>query len=360
MNESEACVAFNLTDKIGSVRALSAREKYGSFSLAWENYPSKVSRAGGEIDVEAEYARAEKCGIKILTIADSEYPEFLRKTPGCPLVLYVKGNCGALSKEHVAIIGTRRATAYGIEQAEKFGYDLSKNGFGIVSGLALGIDAAAHRGALDAKGITVGVIGSALDRFYPEENRVLARKIVENGGAVVSQFPLGRYPDTTTFPMRNAVVAALSMGVIAIESPHRSGTLITTAKAADMGRTVMALPGRVDSASSAGCLALIRDGAVLVRSSRDVMEALRREIKIDETELRGEVSKRKAVCAMPAVTIEESLVMRHLTGDGISMDELVSRTGLSVQRVSSLCMMLRMKERLRFLPGNRVALPRDS
>ena len=269
MTDRQAYVAFNLTERVGfaSVEGLAASA--GSVAAAWESYPRKVSRTGGEVEWEAEFAKAEKFGVEIVTPADDEYPRILRDAPGRPLVLYVKGSAAALSKPFIALVGTRRATSYGRSVA-----NLVQAGWGIVSGLALGIDAEAHRGALEADGCTVGVLGSGLDRFYPEENRALAREIVEKGGAVVSEFPFGRPPDRETFPIRNHVVAGLARGVVAVEAPAKSGTLITASIAADLGRTVMAVPARIDSRMSFGCLKLIRDGAILVRNADDVLEAM--------------------------------------------------------------------------------------
>ena len=354
LTESEACVALNLTDRIGCVAAESARAKCGSFSAAWERLENKTSRTGGEVDVWREYALAEKFGVKIVTMVDDDYPQMLKNSPGRPLVLYVKGSVEALSMKSIAVVGTRRPTEYGISQGERFGYDLAKAGWCVVSGLALGIDAAAHRGALAAGGKTVGVLGGALDCFYPECNRELAREIAEKGGAVVSQFPFGRNPDTQTFPIRNHVVAALALGTIAVEAPLKSGTLITAGIAGDLGRVVMAVPGRVDSPASAGCLSLLRDGASLVRGSRDVAEALGASVSAeagDETPPRASV--------LPPVTLEEAMVMREVAEEPVSIDELVRLTGLPVARVNTLCMTLRVKDRLRFLPGNRVAIPRS-
>ncbi len=374
MTEKEAYVAFNLTDRIGSVGVEELVRRHGSVAAAWEAYPKKVARAGGEVDWRAEFALADKFGVTILTPADEAYPVRLRDAPGRPLVLHVKGDVTALSRPAVAIVGTRRATPYGLDQAHGFARDLAENGWCVLSGLALGIDAEAHKGALEAKGVTVGVLGSGLDKFYPEENRDLAREIVRNGGAVVSEFPFGRPPDVQTFPQRNHVVAALATGVLAIEAPLKSGTLITTSVAADLGRMVMAVPGRVDSRSCAGCLQLIRDGATLVRHARDVEEALgglfpeRRKNRAPASRSRkksaaseaGTAESSPAPSAPPPFTLEESLVMKHVDAEGVSMDELVRRTKLSAAKVNSLCMTLRVKGRVRFFPGNRVALPRQT
>ena len=364
VTEKEAYIAFNLTDRIGSVGVAEAVREAGDVVAAWERYPRKVSRSGGQVDWKGEVMTAEKFGVTLLTPADDDYPRQLRDVAQHPLCLYVKGDAKALSRPSVAVVGTRRATVYGTEQANRFGFSLAQAGWAVLSGLALGIDAEAHRGALTAGGTTVGVIGSGLDRFYPEQNRELAREIVRSGGAVVSQFPFGREPDRESFPIRNQVVAALSRGVLAVECPLKSGTLITTSFAADLGRTVMALPSRVDSRSGAGCLKLIRDGAVLVRNIDDVCEALGellpKPMKSGGRELPAANEPVAMEPVLPEVTLEESVVLRNLDEDGVSLERLVLKTGFDAAKIGSVCMSLRLKGRLRYLPGNRVSLPRGA
>ena len=356
MSDRQAYIAFNLTDRIGPAKLERLAEAAGgSVAAAWEAYPEKVSRTGGEVDIAAEEELAKRYGVKIVTPADEGYPARLRGVPGAPLALYVKGDVAALSKPMVAIVGTRRATPYGHVVAHRLAADLASAGWCVVSGLALGIDADGHRGALDARGLTVGVIGSGLDRFYPERNRDLAREIVAKGGAVASQFPFGRPADEQTFPIRNHVVAALAQGVVAVECPQKSGTLITTGIAGDLGRPVMAVPGQVDSHMSAGCLDLIRNGATLVRNADDIIEVLsplspRKPAKEESAPVRDPET--------PPSTVEESLVMLHVDAVGVSVDELVAKTGLPPRKVNSLAMELRLKGFVRFLPGNRIALPR--
>ena len=381
LDEREAYVAFNLTDRIGSVKVAELALEHGSVAAAWLALPSKASRSGGEIDVRAEFALAKRYGVEIVTPADAAYPPRLLDQPSHPLALYVKGDVALLSSPSVAMVGTWRATPYGLDQAFRISRDLARSGWTIVSGLALGIDAESHRGALAADGKTVGVIGSGLDRFYPEENRALAREIVEKGGAVVSEFPFGRQPDQQTFPQRNHVVAALVRGVVAVEAPVKSGTLITTSLAADMGRVVMAVPGRVDARASSGCNALIRDGARLVRNASDVEEELsellpaakepparriRRRPKpkssasAAESSPAAEPAPEPQAPSAPPFSVEEAMVMREVDAEGVHMDMLVRRTGLPAEKVNALCMALRLKGRVRFFPGNRVALPRES
>ena len=356
MTESQAYVAFNLTEKVGVATVGELAARAGSVAAAWEAYPKKVSRTGGEVDWEGEFRKAEKFGVRIVTPADEGYPKTLKNAPGAPLALYVKGDVTALSKPSIALIGTRRATPYGRDVAGRLAHDLAQAGWCIVSGLALGIDAESHRGALAAGGLTVGVIGSGLDCFYPEENRELAREIVKKGGAVVSEFPFGRPPDQQTFPIRNHVVAALSRGVVAVEAPLKSGTLITTGIAADLGRTVMAVPARVDSRMSAGCLKLIRDGAVLVRNADDVLEAMSELLPRRKDAETAADKAEKADPETPRYSVEESLVMLHVDEDGITLDELVRKTKLPVAKVNALAMSLRIKGFVRFLPGNRISL----
>ena len=354
MTDRQAYVAFNLADHVGFATVEGLAAKAGSVAAAWEGYPKKVSRSGGEVDWEGEFALAEKYGVTILTPADEGYPRALREAPGRPIALYVKGDAAALSKPAIALVGTRRATSYGRSVANRLAYDLARAGWAVVSGLALGIDAEAHMGALDAGGVTVGVIGSGMDRFYPEENRELAREMVRKGGAVVSEFPFGRPPDRETFPIRNHVVAALARGVVAVEAPVRSGTLITTSIAADLGRTVMAVPARVDSRMSLGCLQLIRDGAVLVRGADDVLEAMS-ELLPPASRGGGRAASAEPDPDTPRYSVEEALVMTNLDDEGVTLDELVRRTKLPAEKVGALAMSLRIKGFVRFLPGNRIS-----
>ena len=329
MTEREAYVAFNLTEKIGSVGVAQLVAEAGDVVSAWERSPNRTARAGGDVDWSREFKLAKKFGVEIVTPADPAYPPLLREAPSHPLALYVKGNVEALAQPGVAMVGTRRATPYGRDQAFKIAEGLAELGW--------------------------------------EENRELAREIVQKGGAVVSEFAFGRAPDEHTFPHRNHVVAALVRGVVAVEAPFKSGTLITTSIAADLGRTVMAVPGRVDSRSSQGCLALIRDGARLVRSAKDVDEELRELLPKKPAGQRPPTAdvpppqKRKSAAQppRPAFSVEEAMILREVDAEGVTMDELVRRTKLPAAKVNALCMSLRLKSCVRFFPGNRVALPRS-
>jgi DNA processing protein len=231
----------------------------------------KIMSQRGCLRPDEELTRARKLGYEIITPADAAYPKPLLTIHDPPLALYVWGTLAPGEKRAIAVVGSRRTTLYGRETAGKLAFYLAKTGFVVVSGLARGIDTAAHRGALQGGGRTLAVLGGALDCLYPEENAELARAVACQG-AVLSEFPLGRQPDKTTFPMRNRIVSGLSKGVIVIETPLKGGSLITANQAMEHGRPVFAVPGRIDTPSSRGCHALIKAGAKLVESVDDILE----------------------------------------------------------------------------------------
>ena len=380
MTEKEAYIAFNLVEGIGSAKvAALAADCGGSVAAAYEALPDDTKRdfRGETPDWKGEIARAKKMHVTLVTPADAEYPERLRDLSSMPLALYVFGSVAALSMPSVAIVGTRRLSAYGAECADRFAAGLAQAGWSVVSGLALGADAAAHSGALAAGGVTVGILGGALDEFFPDENRDLARRMAASGGAVATEFPFGRKPDKTTFPQRNRIVAALSSGVLAVECPLKSGTMITCSFAADLGRPVMAVPGRIDSQLSAGCNALIRDGARLVTSADDVIAEILplksatakktvRAKPANATSRQPELppasaikpppkTKREAVPPEVKLSLEEALVLKHVSDTPVGIDMLVRKTGLAAARVNTVVVQLRMKRKVRLHPGNRVS-----
>ena len=368
MTEREARIAFNMIPTVGAVAVdRLARAAGGSVAEAYARFPEKRDWEGREPAWERELEQAAKSNVRILTAEDDDYPPLLLEIASPPLALYVVGEVSALSRAAVALIGTRGATAYGRDTAEKFACGLAQRGWCVVSGLARGVDTAAHRGALVGGGVTVGVLGGALDRFYPEENRGLAREMVEKGGCVASEFPFGRAPDPQTFPQRNRVVAGLSRGVVAVECPAHSGTLITCMRAAEQGRAVMAVPGRIDCRNSDGCLRLIRDGARMVTCVDDVVEELSSLPELARPASGGTAAAapsetagkavRKPPPAPPEAKIsaDEAAVLRCVPEEGVGADAVVRATGFGAARVNALLMGLRLKGRLLFLPGNRVA-----
>jgi DNA processing protein len=376
MTEREARIAFNMIPTIGSVTvARLAAEAGGSVAEAYARYPDKRDWEGKEPEWEREIARAAKMHVTIVTELDDAYPPLLKEIASPPLALYVTGDAAVLSKAGVALVGTRAATAYGRETAERLAAGLAQRGWAVFSGLAAGIDAAAHRGALVGGGATAGVLGGALDCFFPNENRKLAREMVEKGGCVASEFPFGRRPDAQTFPQRNRIVSGLSHGVVAVECPLRSGTLITCSRAAEQGRAVMAVPGRVDWKVAAGCNQLIREGARLVTSVDDILEELTplgKEPKVEgkkkisaSGERRGAADKRRPTpvdrrstsdAPQATFTLEESLVLRAIPEGGATIDAVAREAKLPMEKVNALLVGLRLKGRVRFLPGNRVAV----
>lgn len=212
--------------------------------------------------------------IRQLKIGDEDYPPLLREIPKAPEILYLRGDFADWTRPLVAIVGTRKATNYGLKAARELASDLAARGVVIVSGLALGIDAAAHKGALDAKGLTLAVLGSGVNQIYPSTNAGLAREIMEKGGAIISEFPPDHPPDKWTFPQRNRIVAGLTQATIVIEAPEKSGALITAYLALDFNREVGAVPGEITSVNSMGANALLRRGAAVIRNADDALELL--------------------------------------------------------------------------------------
>jgi DNA processing protein len=267
-----------------------------------------------------------------------------------PPVLFVQGEIIKADEMAIAIVGTRHATTYGLQQAERFGYALVKAGMTIVSGLARGIDAAAHRGALDAGGRTIAVLGGGHGQLYPAEHEGIAKAIAADG-AVISEHAPATKPRAGSFPQRNRLIAGLSLAVLVIEAPDRSGSLITARLASEQGRDVLALPGPVTSRASRGCNQLIRDGATLVQTVDDCLESLgpmRSPVRItDETEIRN---------GSELVLNEvERAVLDSIEVTNTSVDSIIARTGFPAQRVVSVISILEMRRLIRRLSGQYVS-----
>ncbi len=377
MTEREALVAMNMVTGMGAITAKRLLERMGSFAAALKATEAELAAVPslGEVKArqfaqdfrtvafEAEMARAERLHVRLVTWVDPDYPPTLKQIADPPLVIYLRGAVEALNNTCVAIIGTRHATVYGRETARRFGFQLAGAGYTVVSGLATGIDAEAHTGAVQAKGKTVGVLGGALDRFYPKENEALARSIVQNGGAIISEYPFGRAPDRQTFPMRNRIVSGLSKGVLVIESPLTSGTMITVNQALEQNRVVMAVPGRVDSPASQGCHRLLREGARLVTNADEVIDELQdltacmRRETLSATKPADETPPSEPASARPkpVLTEEERRVYELLTAEGNAVDEIVRASGIDTGKASSILIGLQIRRLAKALPGGRVA-----
>jgi DNA processing protein len=232
-----------------------------------------VKSAGSDYDVEKEIALAEKSGVVILTVFDEDYPENLKNIYDPPVILYVKGTIKKEDSLAVSIVGSRKCTYYGMNMADNIAEKLAFQGVTVVSGLARGIDTAAHKGALKA-GRTIAVLGSGLGNIYPAENKPLSEKIAQNG-AVISEFPMLMPPNKTNFPQRNRIISGLSMAVLVVEAANKSGALITADFALEQGRDVFAVPGAAGRLSSAGTNSLIKQGAKLIDSAEDILEELK-------------------------------------------------------------------------------------
>jgi DNA processing protein len=290
--------------------------------------------------------------IAVITRACDEYPAQLAAVPSAPETLYVRGRLVADDALAVAIVGSRRATPYGLEVAERLGAALGARGVTVVSGLARGIDSAAHRGALESGGRTIAVLGSGVDVIYPPENRRLAGRIVE-AGALVSQFAPGTRPLAYHFPERNRVIAGLALGVVVVEAAEKSGALITAGFAAELGREVLAIPGRVNSPESRGAHRLIQDGAALVQDADEVIAALpARWQACVKGATTGRETQGGGAHAEPG---DGGRVLAALGEDPVTIDEVIERSGLATGRATALLLELELAGRVRQLDGKRFA-----
>ncbi|MGO9244488.1 MAG: DNA-processing protein DprA, partial [Verrucomicrobiia bacterium] len=304
-----------------------------------------------KVDLDGELTRIEKAAVQIVTRDDPEYPKNLREVYDPPIILYVRGTLSERDALAIAVVGSRRTTLYGQDMARKLAYQLGRVGVTVVSGLARGIDTAAHTGALQAKGRTVAVIGCGIDIVYPAENEKLANEIIEKGGAVVTEFPFGVKPDKQNFPMRNRIISGWSLGTVVVEANLKSGALITANQAAEQGRQVFAVPGRADSILSRGTNKLIKDGAKLTEDAEDILgefEYLLPKRATEQAEAASEGGGTK-----PALVLSEmeEKVMAQVGQEETAIDEIIRASGLTTACVSATLLSLEMKRLVRQLPG---------
>ncbi|HEY3475227.1 MAG TPA: DNA-processing protein DprA [Anaerolineales bacterium] len=352
-------IGFNLIKGIGAVRMQALIQHFGDLELAWNAAPIDLARAGlglkvierivqarSNVDLEKLWARIEAQGIKILTWEDEAYPQRLKEIDQPPPVLYIRGEYVPDDLFAVAIVGTRRVTAYGRQITEELAAYLAANGITVVSGLARGVDGLAHQAALKAGGRTIGVLGSGVDKIYPPEHRGLAEKMIERG-AIISDYPPGTPPDASNFPPRNRIVSGLSLAVVVIEAGETSGALITAEFAAEQGREVFAVPGSILAPQSKGTNKLIQNGALPLLSVNDLMQAL------NLTRMGEQKAARKVI---PSDETEARL-MEVLSDEPLHVDEIRNQTELPIEKVSATLALMELKGMVRQVGGmNYVAI----
>lgn len=304
--------------------------------------------------IERELAWAARPGNRLLRLDAPGYPPQLALTPRPPALLWVTGDASLLADPQIAVVGTRRPSAGGRDTARSFAAQLAASGLAVTSGLALGIDTAAHRGALEAGGRTLAVLGTGLDRIYPAANRDLAHAIVDGHGALVAEFPLGTPALADNFPRRNRVIAGLTLGTLVVEAALASGSLITARLAAEHNREVFAVPGSIHNTLARGCHALIREGAKLVESPADILAELAPRLQALLSEPLPAVSGTAPPAAVPAtVALDEDYrkLLDLLTDSPAPVDLLVQRSGLTAEIVSSMLLILELEGYVATAPG---------
>lgn len=307
----------------------------------------RINASRREIDLEAELELCSKHGVGFIAETDDEYPRLLREIPDPPILLYAQGAPAAADAMSIAIVGSRHATPYGVRIAERLAASLARTGLTIVSGLARGIDAAAHRGALKAGGRTIAVLANGLADVYPPEHAELARE-VSASGAVISEMSMRQAPRSGLFPQRNRIISGLSLGVVVVEAAPRSGSLSTARHAVEQNREVFAVPGSIESLSSRGCHALLRDGAKLVESADDILEELGPlasgiRLKPDEPVVKQPLEL--------TLNDQERLVLKELEQSAVTIDELIARTRLAASQIMATLSILEMRRLVKRLPG---------
>jgi DNA processing protein len=359
MNATEACIALNMLPTVGPVRLRKLLEvfKQPQEILATKrNELRKVEGIGNEIadqisnwksivDLSAELDRIREFGATVITQESPSYPKALGEIHAPPIVLYVWGGLKERDHHAIGIIGARRTTHYGVESAKKLAYQLGYAGLTVISGLARGIDTAAHQGALAAKGRTIAVIGSGLARLYPPENAALAEKIRAGNGAIVSEFSMEIEPDRQTFPMRNRIISGWSHGILVVEAGLNSGALITASQALEQGRSVYAVPGHINAPSAMGSNRLIQQGAKLVMDAGDILDDL--QILLPEAKPSAEAAARP----LPQLSVEERRIYDAIEATETSIDDIAAKTELPSATVSSTLLRLELKRLVKQLPG---------
>ncbi|WP_395745516.1 DNA-processing protein DprA [Prosthecobacter sp.] len=361
MTRTEAWLVLNLLPQVGPVRVRKLLQHFGSPERILSAKSSDILHVEGfglaqaesiagwesQVDLAGELKKIQERDLTLLTQEDELYPPLLREIYNPPLVLTVWGELTKRDHNALGVVGSRHATNYGLSTTKKLSFQIAYAGYTVVSGLARGIDTAAHEAALAAKGRTVAVIGSGMGKLYPPENMALAERIAQNG-AVISEYPVDRIADKQTFPYRNRIVAGWGCGLIVVEAPLRSGSLITAQQATEQGRTVYAVPGPIDKPTSAGCNRLIQQGAKLIMDGADVLDDLMTLFPTAPKPPQVEESRPAAT-----LTLEEEILYKAISTDEAHINDITTTSGLTPATVSSTLMRLEMKRLIRALPGRR-------
>ena len=363
ISELKYWIAFNRVRRVGRARVAMLEAHFGSLSEAWGASSAQLQQAGldrrtaatavrsrSRIDPDAEMERVQRAGVTALTWHDDGYPPRLKEIYDKPPVLYVKGEILPEDERSLAVVGTRRPTAYGREVARQVTSDLAQNGLAIVSGLAKGVDGIVHRAALEAGARTIAVMGSGLDVMYPREHGELASQIAENG-AVVSEFPLGTRPDSQNFPRRNRIISGMSLGTLVAEAPESSGALLTARHALEQDREVFCIPGSILAPNSRGGNRLIRDSAAkLVTCADDIIE----ELNLTTIEYQIELA-----AFFPEDEVQAA-VLKYVTFDPIHIDEIIRNSSLASSTVSGALTMMELRGLIRQVGGMNYVRLRES
>jgi DNA processing protein len=368
-------ISLNMTPGVGPRAATKLLERFGSADNVFharrselealrikpETIESILKREFHDRAVE-EFERVKSLGGDVLILDDGSYPDLLREIADPPITLYVRGDWQkCLELPCVGVIGSRMCSTYGANAAEMLARDLASRGICVVSGLARGIDTAAHRGSIRGQGRTIAVLGTGIDGVYPKENAKLINEILDSGGAIVSQFPLGTPPLKDNFPYRNRIISGLSLGVLIVEASERSGSLITARLAMEQNREVMAVPGNITSRNSFGTNYLIKAGAKLVQQWQDVVTELPSEISaailpptIEKAETNG--ASRQQELAPADLTADERKIWSLLSADEpVHIDSLLEQSALSFGDLNAVLVGLDIRDLIRVLPGKHYA-----
>ncbi len=363
MTDPRYWIAFNLVPQIGPVKARRLLDHFGDLATAWTAGADDLMEAGldhralenlllarRELNLDAEMDKIARAGVRALTWEDPAYPKLLSTIPAAPFVLYVKGEITPEDDWSLAVVGTRRASAYGREVTRQLVADLVRNHITVVSGLARGVDGEAHRAALDNKGRTIAVLGSGVDVIYPPEHVKLAAQIVEHG-ALVSEYPLGTLPDAANFPPRNRIISGLSLGTLITEGDENTGARITLRYALEQDRETFAVPGNIFRRESRGTNLAIQQGeAKLVTRVEDILEELNLTMVAEQQEMRLVSPENET----------ESLLLKHLSSDPTHIDDLGRATGLPIAAVSSTLALMELKGLVRQVGGMNYIMARES